>query len=227
MTEAAELVAEIEALGEKIAEARQAVGRRFIGQDKVVDLSLTALLCGGHGLLVGLPLMLLSAICMPSLDMDRVDLRAMAWESVALMAGILMSLGYAAAIVLAMRRPAWRRRLSWWAPAGRMALTNYLMQSLVCTSIFYGYGLGYFEALPRAWQPLFVVGLFALQVLLSRWWLARYRHGWLQCDPVVAQLRVSGVFQLDRIDHALDGLSQSLAVRVERRTRFWTRIVQA
>ncbi|MCA0271018.1 MAG: MoxR family ATPase [Proteobacteria bacterium] len=55
MTEAAALVAEIEALGEKIAEARQAVGRRFIGQDKVVDLSLTALLCGGHGLLVGLP----------------------------------------------------------------------------------------------------------------------------------------------------------------------------
>ena len=61
-----------------------------------------------------------------------------------------------------------------------MALTNYLMQSLVCTSIFYGYGLGYFEALPRAWQPLFVVGLFALQVLLSRWWLARYRHGPLE-----------------------------------------------
>jgi MoxR-like ATPase len=55
MTEAAELVAEIEALGEKIAEARQAVARRFIGQARVVDLSLTALLCGGHGLLVGLP----------------------------------------------------------------------------------------------------------------------------------------------------------------------------
>jgi MoxR-like ATPase len=55
MTEAAGLVAEIEALGEKIAEARQAVARRFIGQERVVDLSLTALLCGGHGLLVGLP----------------------------------------------------------------------------------------------------------------------------------------------------------------------------
>ena len=57
--------------------------------------------------------------------------------------------------------------------------------------------------------------------------LARYRHGWLQCDPAVAELRVSGVFQLQRIDHALEGLSQSLAVRIERRTRFWTRIVAA
>ena len=55
MTEAAELVAEIEALGEKIAQARAAVAQRFIGQEKVVELSLTALLCGGHGLLVGLP----------------------------------------------------------------------------------------------------------------------------------------------------------------------------
>ncbi|SPH16675.1 ATPase RavA [Defluviimonas aquaemixtae] len=55
MVEQRELLAEIEALGEKIAEARQAVGRRFIGQERVVELSLAALLCGGHGLLVGLP----------------------------------------------------------------------------------------------------------------------------------------------------------------------------
>ena len=55
MAEATELLTEIEALGEKIAEARQAVGRRFIGQERVVELSLAALLCGGHGLLVGLP----------------------------------------------------------------------------------------------------------------------------------------------------------------------------
>ncbi|MBC7142178.1 MAG: MoxR family ATPase [Rhodobacteraceae bacterium] len=55
MAEPAELLADIESLSERIAEARQAVGRRFIGQDRVVELSLAALLCGGHGLLVGLP----------------------------------------------------------------------------------------------------------------------------------------------------------------------------
>ena len=57
--------------------------------------------------------------------------------------------------------------------------------------------------------------------------LSRYRHGWLQCDPAVSELRVSGVFQLDRIDHALEGLSQSLPVRIQRRTGLWTRIVAA
>ena len=54
-TEGAALIAEIEQLAERLAEARASVDRRFIGQDKVVELVLTALLCGGHGLLVGLP----------------------------------------------------------------------------------------------------------------------------------------------------------------------------
>ncbi len=49
------LVAEIETLGAKLAEARASVAKRFIGQEKVVDLVLTSLLCGGHALLVGLP----------------------------------------------------------------------------------------------------------------------------------------------------------------------------
>jgi MoxR-like ATPase len=55
MTDAEDLVAEIETLGSKLAEAKQSITRRFIGQERVVDLTLTALLCGGHGLLVGLP----------------------------------------------------------------------------------------------------------------------------------------------------------------------------
>ncbi|MFZ1663548.1 MAG: MoxR family ATPase [Paracoccaceae bacterium] len=55
MTAGDALISEIEQLGEKLTRARQSVARRFIGQERVVDLSLTALLCGGHGLLVGVP----------------------------------------------------------------------------------------------------------------------------------------------------------------------------
>ena len=55
MTQARDMVAEIETLGEKLAEAKASINRRFIGQQRVVDLTLTALLCGGHGLLIGLP----------------------------------------------------------------------------------------------------------------------------------------------------------------------------
>ena len=50
-----DLVADIEALETKLAEAKAAITRRFIGQEQVVDLTLSALLCGGHALLIGLP----------------------------------------------------------------------------------------------------------------------------------------------------------------------------
>ncbi|RVV97146.1 MoxR family ATPase [Mesobaculum littorinae] len=49
------MVAEIEALGEKLTLARDSIARRFIGQTGVVDLVLSSLLCGGHALLIGLP----------------------------------------------------------------------------------------------------------------------------------------------------------------------------
>ena len=55
MSETPELVAEIEALGERLADAKVSITKRFIGQERVVDLVLSAILCGGHGLLVGLP----------------------------------------------------------------------------------------------------------------------------------------------------------------------------
>jgi MoxR-like ATPase len=55
MAEADDLIAQIEALTEKLADAKQSITGRFVGQEQVVDLALTALLCGGHGLLIGLP----------------------------------------------------------------------------------------------------------------------------------------------------------------------------
>ena len=55
MSESDDLVAEIEALEEKLAGAKSSITRRFIGQERVVELTLTALLCGGHALLIGLP----------------------------------------------------------------------------------------------------------------------------------------------------------------------------
>ncbi|XDA98522.1 MoxR family ATPase [Sulfitobacter sp. LCG007] len=55
MSEAEDMVAQIETLGDRLAEARASITRRFIGQERVVDLTLAALLCGGHALLIGLP----------------------------------------------------------------------------------------------------------------------------------------------------------------------------
>ena len=63
------------------------------------------------------------------------------------------------------------------AAPGRMALSNYLSQSIICTAIFYGYGLGFYQQMPRAWHILFAILLFGLQVLFSHWWLNRFTMG--------------------------------------------------
>ena len=60
---------------------------------------------------------------------------------------------------------------------GRLALTNYLLHSVILTTVFYGYGLGLYGEVPRFWQMGFVVAVVGLQLVLSPWWLARYRFG--------------------------------------------------
>ena len=50
---------------------------------------------------------------------------------------------------------------------GRMALSNYLAQSVICTLIFYGYGLGHYQQLPRAWHIPFALALVAVQAVSS------------------------------------------------------------
>jgi uncharacterized protein len=125
----------------------------------------------------GLALMLASYALLPTMDMGRLDIVSGLAGALNLAAGLLMSLGYLAWIVRGLQSPLFRRPLAWLAPAGRMALTHYLLQSLVCTLLFYGYGLGMFEQMPRAWQVPFALGLFVLQVAISHAWLARLRFG--------------------------------------------------
>ncbi len=68
----------------------------------------------------------------------------------------------------------WRRHLG---AVGRMALTNYLLQTILCVLIFYGYGLGLFGHVGRAGQWLVVLAVWAFQLVASPWWLERFRFG--------------------------------------------------
>lgn len=62
------------------------------------------------------------------------------------------------------------------APYGRMALTNYLMQSLIQASFFYGWGFGHF-GMGRASQLAFAIGVICLQVVFSHLWLRNFKYG--------------------------------------------------
>jgi len=60
---------------------------------------------------------------------------------------------------------------------GRMALTNYLGQTIICTTIFYGHGLGYFGEVDRVGQIIIVLGVWLFQIPFSLWWLERFLFG--------------------------------------------------
>ncbi len=85
--------------------------------------------------------------------------------------------GYVATVTLLLRRPFWQRWLSPFAAVGRMALTNYLMQTVVCLFVFYGFGLGLVGRTGPALDLLIALVLYAVQIVLSRFWLAHFRMG--------------------------------------------------
>ncbi|HEX7047709.1 MAG TPA: DUF418 domain-containing protein [Gammaproteobacteria bacterium] len=94
-----------------------------------------------------------------------------------LFAGPLLALGYAGTFMLAMQTRA-SRGLRVLAPVGRMALTNYLAQSVICTLIFYSYGFGLMAAEPGPLAMLGIVAaVFVVEVFWSHWWLNRFAFG--------------------------------------------------
>ena len=92
----------------------------------------------------------------------------------------LMTVGWAALIMLLIKTRASDAVRSRLAAAGRMAFTNYLATSIVMTTIFYGYGLGLFGSVGRLPLYLFCFGMWAAMLLWSKPWLERYQYGPLE-----------------------------------------------
>jgi uncharacterized protein len=88
-----------------------------------------------------------------------------------------LSLGYAATVVLLWQDPKWQQRLLPFSYVGRMALTNYLLQSLICTTIFYSYGLRLYGRVGPLLGLVLAFVIYGLQIPFSAWWLSRHRYG--------------------------------------------------
>jgi uncharacterized protein len=84
---------------------------------------------------------------------------------------------YVATFALLFQRERWRRVMQVLAPVGRMALTNYLLQSAVSLCIYDGWGLGLVGKLPPSRCVAISLAVFALQVPFSHGWLSRFRFG--------------------------------------------------
>ena len=128
----------------------------------------------GYG--AGLPLMAMSAYL----------LHANRWDGIFMfgvgglpnyVGSILVASGHIAAVMLIVKSGALASLMTRFTAVGRMALSNYLMHTLVMTSLFYGYGLGLYGSVPRAAQMLLVIAMIGVQLWLSPLWLERYRFG--------------------------------------------------
>ena len=87
----------------------------------------------------------------------------------------MLALGYAATVgLLAVEG---RRVVTLFAPVGRMALTNYLMHSLVCVVLSYGFGLGLWWRIGASIAMAIAAAIVLVQSPLSAWWLSRFPFG--------------------------------------------------
>jgi uncharacterized protein len=134
----------------------------------------TKLLLSGY--IIGLPIVVFSAY----------DLSAHQWDPQYMfrvggianyIGGILVSLGHISLFMLILESGACRRLMRRFSALGRMALTNYLLHSVILTTVFYGYGFGLYGSIPRVWQMLFVVAVVGFQLWFSPLWLRKFRFG--------------------------------------------------
>ncbi|HUO84936.1 MAG TPA: DUF418 domain-containing protein [Thermoanaerobaculia bacterium] len=88
-----------------------------------------------------------------------------------------LSTAYVCAVILVCRDEAWRARLRGFGAVGRTALSNYLLQSVICTLIFYSYGMGLYGEVGPALLLIPTLMIYAAEVWVSGWWLARFRFG--------------------------------------------------
>ena len=88
-----------------------------------------------------------------------------------------LALFFIALIATLWQKKAWHRLLAFLAPVGRMALTNYLMQTVICVFIFYGYGFGQFGKHGALASTLIAFAIFLFQILISALWLKYFSYG--------------------------------------------------
>lgn len=87
------------------------------------------------------------------------------------------ALFYATSILLLFRYNIGKKILSNFASVGRLSLSNYLFQSILTTTIFYGYGFGFYGEISPFYGLILTFTIFAIQIVLSNLWLRKFRIG--------------------------------------------------
>ena len=109
-----------------------------------------------------------------------------------LLGSIPMAMGYIGLVMLLAKSKYYNVIQNWIAPIGKMALTNYLLQSIIATLLFYGYGFGLFSKVNRAELWGFILIIWTIQILYSSWWLSKFKLGpfeWLWRSLTIGKIQ--------------------------------------
>ncbi len=93
---------------------------------------------------------------------------------------LAVALGYMGLVMLLVKFLRFPVLVRTFSDLGRTAFSNYIFQTLICTTIFYGHGFGLFGNIERLSQVLIVLGVWIVQIVLTRLWLKRFRQGPLE-----------------------------------------------
>lgn len=126
---------------------------------------------------IGLPIMVLDADLLISHQFSRAYLKAQGGFLLNDVFSIVVSLGHVGLLMVIYKLGAVQWLTNRLAAVGRMALSNYLTHSIVCTTIFYGYGLGRYGYLNRRQLVLIVLAIWVAQLVVSPIWLRYFRYG--------------------------------------------------
>jgi len=88
-----------------------------------------------------------------------------------------LALGIIALVTTMWQKTAWQRLFRFLAPVGRMALTNYLLQTVICVIIFYGFGFGRYGSVGANGATLIALSIFLFQIVISVFWLKYFNYG--------------------------------------------------
>lgn len=105
------------------------------------------------------------------------EMNGFIWQGMAQLVGVPLAIGYSQLVVTFARLPAFAGPARALANVGRMALTNYLMHTLICTTVMYGYGLGRFGSVEYPALFALVIGVWIANFAFSALWLRYFDQG--------------------------------------------------
>ncbi|GAA0377297.1 DUF418 domain-containing protein [Bacillus horti] len=127
-------------------------------------------------LFIGIPFLVLQIILKLTIDQANNGFN-FAQVTGILVSGPAIALFYISSLLILLRTKRGKKVLAPFASVGRMALTNYLLQSIICTTLFYSYGLGWYGAVGPLLGSVLAFCIFGFQIFLSNKWLAHFEYG--------------------------------------------------